>query len=115
MAEKNAEKINKEELKQKIIEVLKQIYDPEIPVNVYDLGFIYDIDISDDGRVHILMTLTVPGCPIYHIITQEISDKVRQIEGVSSVEVELTFEPRWSVDKITEEGKKRLRELGYNI
>ena len=115
MGEPNAGKIDKEQLKQKIIEILKQIYDPEIPVNIYDLGFIYGIDISDDGKVHILMTLTVPGCPIHHLITQEITEKVGKLEGVSSVEVELTFEPRWSVDKITEEGKKRLRELGYNV
>ncbi len=108
-------KIDKEELKNKIVEILKQIYDPEIPVNIYDLGFIYGIDISDDGKVHILMTLTVPGCPIHHLITREITEKVGALEGVSSVEVELTFNPRWSVDMISEEGKKRLRELGYNV
>jgi len=106
---------NVEKMKERIIEELKKIFDPEIPVNVYDLGFIYNIDVKEDGRVHILMTLTVPGCPIYHIITREITEKISALDGVSSVEVELTFEPRWSVEKITEAGKKRLREMGYNI
>ncbi len=107
--------MDKEALKEKIVAALRNVYDPEIPVNVYDLGFIYNIDISDEGKVHILMTLTVPGCPIYHIITRNVAETIKQIEGVKDVEVELTFEPRWSIDKITEEGKKKLRELGYNI
>ncbi len=107
--------MDKEALKEKVIAALRNVYDPEIPVNVYDLGFIYNIDISDEGKVHILMTLTVPGCPIYQIITRNVAETIKQIEGVKDVEVELTFEPRWSIDKITEEGKKKLRELGYNI
>lgn len=102
-------------MQQRIIEKLKQVFDPEIPVNIYDLGFIYKIDVNNNGEVHIVMTLTVPGCPIYHLIINDIKSCVGAIEGVTSVEVELTFEPRWSVDKITEDGKKRLRELGYNI
>ncbi len=105
---------SQEELRQKIIEELRQIYDPEIPVNIYDLGFIYGIDISGE-RVHILMTLTVPGCPIHQLLTRQIKERLEKLEGISEVDVELTFEPRWSVDRITEEGKKRLRELGYNI
>jgi len=107
--------MDKKALKEKIIAALRNVYDPEIPVNIYDLGFIYNIDISDEGKVHILMTLTVPGCPIYHIIMRNVAETIKQIEGVKDVEVELTFEPRWSIDKITEEGKKKLRELGYNI
>ncbi|MCD6594400.1 DUF59 domain-containing protein [bacterium] len=106
---------NVEEIKGKIIDELKKIFDPEIPINVYDLGFIYDIDVKDDGKVHILMTLTVPGCPIYHIITREITEKISVLDGISDVDVELTFEPRWSTENITEDGKKRLRELGYNV
>ena len=107
--------MDKKALKEKIIAALRNVCDPEIPVNIYDLGFIYNIDISDEGKVHILMTLTVPGCPIYHIIMRNVAETINQIEGVKDVEVELTFEPRWSIDKITEEGKKKLRELGYNI
>ncbi len=106
---------NQKVTEEKIIEALKEVYDPEIPINVYDLGFIYNIDIDDDGKVHILMTLTVPGCPIHHIITKSINDRISQIDGVSDVDVELTFSPRWSVEKISEEGKEKLRELGYNI
>jgi len=98
-----------------VIEALKQVFDPEIPVNVYDLGFIYNIDIKAEGKIHILMTLTVPGCPIYQIIMNNIRDKVLEIDGINDVEVELTFEPRWSIEKITDAGKERLRELGYNV
>ena len=103
-----------EELKGKIIEELKKIFDPEIPVNIYDLGFIYNIDIQDK-KVHILMTLTVPGCPIYHILIKEIEEKISSIDGIDKVEVELTFEPRWSVENITESGKTKLRAMGYNV
>ncbi|RKZ26894.1 hypothetical protein DRQ26_03790 [bacterium] len=103
-----------EELKEKIIAELKKIFDPEIPINIYDLGFIYDIGI-DNGKVHILMTLTVPGCPIHHILTRQIKEQLSRLDGIEEVDVELTFEPRWSVEKITEDGKARLRELGYNV
>jgi len=105
---------SQEELKNKIIEELKQIFDPEIPISIFDLGFIYKVDIADT-KVHILMTLTVPGCPIHHILTKEIKDRISKLEGIGEVEVELTFEPRWSVNNISEEGKKTLRGMGYNI
>ena len=103
-----------DELSEKIIAELKQIFDPEIPINIYDLGFIYSVDINED-KVHIQMTLTVPGCPMHQILTREVKERIGKVEGVSEVEVELTFEPRWSVERISEEGKQKLREMGYRI
>ena len=94
--------------KEEVIDVLKTVFDPEIPVNVYDLGFIYDITI-DGGQVSILMTLTVPGCPLHAVISKEVKEKVEAMNGVDNTNVTITFDPRWSVDKITEDGKKRLR------
>jgi FeS assembly SUF system protein len=98
-----------------VIEVLKTVYDPEIPVNIVDLGLIYGIEIDEKGKVHILMTLTAPGCPIGDTIAFEIKDKLLQIEGVSDVEVEITFNPPWTLDRITEEGREVLRTFGFNI
>lgn len=101
-------------MKEKIIEVLKKIYDPEIPVNIYDLGLVYDIKV-EGKNVHILMTLTAPGCPIYKFIKDEVEKKVKEIEEIENCEVEFTFNPPWSPEKITEEGKKELRKFGFNI
>ncbi len=101
--------------REEIIEVLKTIYDPEIPLNIYDLGLIYGIEISEDGKVHILMTLTAPGCPIADSLIYEIKDRLMQLEGVKDVEVELTFDPPWTLERITEEGKEILRTFGFNI
>ena len=101
--------------KEDIVKVLKEIYDPEIPVNIYDLGLIYGIEIKDGNKVKILMTLTVPGCPLMNYLIAQVQDAVKQIEGVEEVEVEITWEPRWSIEMISEEGKKQLRALGYNV
>ncbi len=100
--------------KDTIIEVLKKVYDPEIPVNVYDLGFIYNIDI-DGGNVGIKMTLTVPGCPMHSIITKQVKEAVLELPEVDNVEIELTFEPRWTPDLIKEDAKVRLRAMGYKV
>ena len=108
---RNGSKVKRED----IIEVLKTIYDPEIPLNIYDLGLVYGIEVSDDGKVHILMTLTAPGCPIADSLIYEIKDKLMQLEGVKDVEVELTFDPPWSLERITDEGKEILRTFGFNI
>ncbi len=104
-------KVSRDEL----IEVLKTVYDPEIPVNIVDLGLIYGLEISEDGKVYILMTLTAPGCPIGDSIAFEIKDKLMQIEGISDVEVEFTFDPPWTLDRITDEGREVLRTFGFNI
>jgi len=96
-------------LKNKIIESLKTVFDPEISVNIYDLGLIYSINIDDDKNVKILMTLTSPNCPVAENIPEEVNEKVRTVEGIKDLEVELTFEPPWSKDMMSETA---LLELG---
>lgn len=98
------------ELKNKIIDALKEVYDPEIPINVYDLGLIYDVKVNSDGKVNILMTLTSPTCPTADFIKEMITDAVLGVKGISSVDIELTFEPMWTPDKITKEARE---ELGF--
>ncbi|RME92984.1 MAG: SUF system Fe-S cluster assembly protein [Candidatus Hydrogenedentota bacterium] len=93
---------------EKIIEVLRDIYDPEIPVNIYDLGLIYEINIKPDGEVHIKMTLTAPNCPVAESLPQEVKQKVSEIEGVKKVEVELVFDPPFSMEMMSEEAKLAL-------
>ena len=97
--------MNKTELEKSIIEALKTIYDPEIPVNIYELGLIYEINIHDDGKVHVLMTLTTPNCPVAESLPAEVNEKVRTVEGVIESEVELTFDPPWDEDMLTDEVK----------
>jgi len=100
--------------KEQVFAALREVFDPEIPVNIVDLGFIYGVVVKD-GKVDISMTLTIPGCPMHQIITKMAEDAVRKVEGVNEVNVQLTFEPRWTVDNISDDGKTKLRELGYNI
>ncbi|MDH6312583.1 FeS assembly SUF system protein [Parabacteroides sp. PFB2-10] len=95
---------------EKIVSMLKTVYDPEIPVNVYDLGLIYKIDIDDDKHVTIDMTLTAPGCPVADFIVEDVRMRVESVEGVKSVDVNLVFEPPWDKDMMTEEAKL---ELGF--
>jgi FeS assembly SUF system protein len=98
------------ELETVILTVLKSVYDPEIPVNIYDLGLIYDVDIDDDSNVVITMTLTAPNCPVADSLVQEVADKVNFIQGVKSAKVNLVFEPTWDKSMMSEEAKL---ELGY--
>lgn len=93
-----------------IIEVLKTIYDPEIPVDVYELGLIYEVNIAESGKVTIEMTLTSPNCPVAESLPQEIKDKVLEIEGVEESTVNVVFEPPWDKDMMSEEAKL---ELGF--
>jgi FeS assembly SUF system protein len=102
--------MDKISLEMKITEVLQTIYDPEIPANIYDLGLVYSVDISDAGYVNITMTLTAPGCPVAGEIIAEVDNKVRNIEGVSDVNVMLTFDPPWDREMMSEEAKL---ELGF--
>ncbi|WP_080239198.1 DUF59 domain-containing protein [Spirosoma rigui] len=99
-----------EELKEQIILALKSVYDPEIPVDVYELGLIYDIKIFPVNNVYILMTLTSPSCPSAGEIPNEIEDKVRAVPGVNDVSVELTFDPPYSTELMSEVAKL---ELGF--
>ncbi|KAA9354972.1 MULTISPECIES: DUF59 domain-containing protein [Larkinella] len=102
--------MNDEELKEQVVKALKEVYDPEIPVDVYELGLIYEIKIFPINNVYILMTLTSPSCPSAGTIPGEIEAKVRSIEGVNDVSVELTFEPTYSTEMMSEVAKL---ELGF--
>ena len=99
------------ELGEKIVKVLKGIYDPEIPVDIYELGLIYDVMVSTEYEVKILMTLTSPNCPVAESLPREVEDKIRKIENVKDVEVEITFDPPWSKDLMSEEAKLELGML----
>jgi FeS assembly SUF system protein len=96
-------------IEQSIVEVLKGIFDPEIPVNIYDLGLIYEVNAEANGNVRIVMTLTSPNCPVAESLPEEVHDKVMQVEGVKSCELNLTFDPPWSKDMLSDEA---LLELG---
>ena len=98
------------ELEEKIVKMLKMVFDPEIPVNVYDLGLIYGVDIDDKNNVTITMTLTAPGCPVADFILEDVKMKVESIQEVENVEVRLVFEPEWHKDLMSEEAKL---ELGF--
>ncbi len=105
-----------EELKKKVIEVLKNVYDPEIPISVWDLGLIYDVRVNREGTVNIKMTLTAPGCPIANMIVYYVKEAIRSLEGVKDVNIELTFDPPWDPTKMTEEGRRKFKEMfGYDI
>jgi len=95
-------------IKENIILALQEVYDPEIPINVYDLGLIYEITVKESGFVHILMSLTSPTCPTAEYIQEMINDAVMTVEGVTSCDIELTFEPMWSPDKVSEYAKEEL-------
>ena len=103
--------IDPNELGEKVVKVLKTIYDPEIPVDIYELGLIYDVFLNEDNDVKILMTLTSPNCPVAESLPQEVKDKVAEIDGVKSSDVEMTFEPPWSKDLMSEEAKLELGML----
>ena len=92
-------------LGEEVIRVLKTIYDPEIPVDIYELGLIYDVQISDEGEAKVLMTLTTPNCPVAESLPMEVEEKVGEIEGITKSKVEITFEPEWEKDMMSEEAK----------
>lgn len=100
----------KVDLGEKIVETLKTIYDPEIPVDIYELGLIYDVFVNENMDVKILMTLTSPNCPVAETLPMEVEEKIRSIDEVKSAEVEITFDPSWSQDMMSEEAKL---ELGF--
>lgn len=93
------------ELEQKIIEALKTVFDPEVPVNIYELGLIYEINVDEQNNVKIVMTLTAPNCPVAESLPVEVEETVKVLEGVNEVEVVLTFEPSWDQDMMSEEAK----------
>lgn len=93
--------------KDRVLASLRKIYDPEIPFNIVDLGLIYEIDV-DDGDIYIKMTLTAPGCPLWQLITEQVKEAVKSIDGVKNVEVDLVWDPPWSPDRISPELKEEL-------
>lgn len=98
------------DLKEKVVQAIKLVYDPEIPVDVYELGLIYEITVYPVNNVYILMTLTSPNCPSAEYIPTEVKDKIQQIQDINNVEVELTFDPPYSQDMMSEAAKL---ELGF--
>ncbi len=98
------------DLEEKIVRMLKTVYDPEIPVNVYDLGLIYRIEINEDLSVEIDMTMTAPNCPAADFIVEDVRQKVDSIEGIKQTDINLVFEPEWNKDMMSEEAKL---DLGF--
>ena len=94
--------------KDEIITVLKDCYDPEIPINIWDLGLVYGIDLNDDGNIGIKMTLTAPGCMMGGMIAEEVRAKTKAMNGVKDAKVELVWDPPWSPDKMSEEAKAQM-------
>ncbi len=90
------------DLEVRIVDALKTVYDPEIPVNIYDLGLIYEIKVNDDKSVYIKMTLTNPNCPVADTLPNEVKDAVLHVEGIEKVDLDLVFEPEWSKDNMSE-------------
>ena len=98
------------EMEENIVKMLRTVYDPEIPVNVYDLGLIYNVDIDEQANVVIDMTLTAPNCPAADFIAEDVRQKVESVDGVKSAKINLVFEPEWNKDMMSDEAKL---ELGF--
>ena len=101
-------KIDTDLIGEKVVSVLKTIYDPEIPVDIYELGLIYDVFVNEDCDVKIIMTLTSPNCPVVESLPKEVEEKVESIKTIKSAKVEITFDPPWSKDLMSEEAKLEL-------
>jgi FeS assembly SUF system protein len=97
-------------IEERVVELLKTVYDPEIPVDIYNLGLVYKIDLGDDGDLHIDMTLTAPNCPAADFIVDDSRIKLESIEGVTSVDINIVFEPEWDKDMMSDEAKL---DLGF--
>lgn len=102
--------MNPEEIKEKIIEVLQTIYDPELPVNIYELGLIYKVEVNEGGNAFVLMTLTAPSCPVAQTLPVEVDEKVRAIDGINDVVVTVTWDPPWDKSMMSEVAQL---ELGF--
>jgi FeS assembly SUF system protein len=108
--EKPDQPVDVEAVRPIVVEALKTVYDPEIPVNIYELGLIYAVDIDPEGMADIKMTLTAPACPVAGILPQEVADKVASVTGISQARVELVWDPPWTMERMSEEAKL---ELGF--
>ncbi len=96
------------DLREQIIDILKTIYDPEIPVNIYDLGLIYDVQVDEQGAVRIAMTLTAPACPVAAMLPRQVEQRVRELPGVKEASVQLVWDPPWTPDRMSREARMRL-------
>ena len=107
----STEKIDVNALGEKIVRVIKTIFDPEIPVDIYELGLIYDVFVNEDYEVKILMTLTTPNCPVAETLPLEVEEKIKSLDVVKDAEVEITFDPQWTQELMSEEAKLELGML----
>jgi FeS assembly SUF system protein len=98
-------------VRDEIVEALRTVYDPEIPVNIYELGLVYEVTVDDDGAAHILMTLTSPACPVAESLPPEVEHRVAEVDGVTAATVEVTWDPPWDPDMMSEAAKL---ELGFD-
>lgn len=103
-----SDKIDQEMLQQKIIDAIKMVFDPEIPVNIYDLGLIYEVVVDENANVHINMTLTSPGCPVAQSMPLEVKDAAHTVEGIKDVTVDMVWDPPWTMDNMSDEAKLQL-------
>jgi metal-sulfur cluster biosynthetic enzyme len=104
-----------EQVRAACIEALKVVRDPEIPVNIVDLGLVYNLDVDDDGSVAVEMTLTSMGCPVQDMIQADVELACMKVDGVNRVSVEFVWSPAWSTDKMTDDGKKQMRMFGFHV
>ncbi len=109
--------VNKEEIRRKVIEALKEVYDPEIPVDIYNLGLVYDIDVDDEGNVKVVLGVTAPGCPVAYMIAAQAEEKIKEkVPEAKRVEVELDLFRPWDPRRVTKEGREKLKAIyGYDI
>jgi FeS assembly SUF system protein len=107
----STEKIDENALGEKIVRVIKTIFDPEIPVDIYELGLIYDVFVNEDYEVKVLMTLTTPNCPVAETLPLEVEEKIKSLDEVKDAEVEITFDPPWTQELMSEEAKLELGML----
>ena len=108
MSESPVEKIQNQALEAQIVEVIRTVFDPEIPVNIYDLGLIYDIDVTEGSKVHVNMTLTSPMCPVAGSLPPEVEAKIKSVAGVTEAKVEVIWEPPWTPEKMSEAARLQL-------
>ena len=104
------EKVDKQKIEEEVIEELKSIYDPEIPVNIFDLGMIYEINVDDDGIVYVKMTLTAPNCPVAESLPMQVKERLMALPSLRGVSLELVWDPPWNIDMMSDEAKLL---LGY--
>ena len=95
-------------IKNSVIEAIQTVYDPEIPINIWEVGLIYEVNVDDDGKAHVLMTLTSPNCPVAESLPGEVRQKVAEVDGVTSAEVEITWDPPWNEDMLSEAAQLEL-------